>query len=179
MGFGYELDEKDVLFSTIIDLYRMYRYVKELKCQVKVVTDIKVTPCLIKPILDGSVDVEITLFLERIKGLGEYVLWTPSLEWKDIICWERYDKIIFYYTGHGVRGHIIVPKHDYDQGKDNTLSVYDLRDIIISHSTPDSQILCLFDSCFAPTLCLPFYFANQYFKRQNLHSVMYSSQHVM
>ena len=173
MGFGYESNPEMRLLSTIIDLYRMYKYTKELGCEVRVITDIQETCCLIKPILDGVIDMDITLFLDTLRKRSEYILWNPSLDWKEMICWEKYDKIIFYYTGHGIRGYIVLPDHDRGH---NTLSVYTLRDIILNYSRKNSQILCLFDSCFAPILSLPFYFCDNHFKRT---VGQYCSQHIL
>lgn len=68
---------------------------------------------------------------------------------------EKYgfdDRLILYYSGHGVNNNILLPN-------DEELSFYDFRDIILYYLNPTVEIFWILDCCNPQGLQLPYKFS--------------------
>lgn len=167
---GFEYNENK-LTGSIIDLYLGYRWCKRYNYKVCIITDIKVKSeeywknnreLLDKAINEEIVDKDIIKFTENIEKI--YII-NKEKEFKlyirEIIKNIIYDnKLIIYYSGHGVNDNILLP--DKSQ-----IAFISFRDIIIKNIRGDVEIFWILDCCNATGLNLPYKLSNNSFMLSN------------
>lgn len=156
IGFDYTKSPNwSTLPGIIIDLYLMYKIFNILSpdniCVITdIIYDIK-TNKVKQAIIDQIVDANILEFIESIKERQQHTEFSNYENFKNTI--SKYfinsGKLIIYYTGHSENGYIILP----DETK---LSFNEFRDIIISSSKFNSDILIITDCCEGTGMGFPY-----------------------
>jgi len=148
IGFEYK---NNILPGTLIDLYHCYKWCKSFGCNISTLTDIK--------------EVDIELLYNAIDNklankdlLNFYNIMQPIIIFDNLIdellkiLKNRVpdDKLIIYYTGHGVLyDNLVMP--------DETLiSMKKLKSIILENVSISTEIFIVFDCCNPDGMGLPF-----------------------
>jgi hypothetical protein len=124
IGFEYK---KNILSGMMFDIQNAYKWCKSFNCEIHVFTDKKLKPKF--NLIGSSLDLfsKLDLILKNIKD----------------------DKLIIYYTGHGVDESMLMP--------DNQLvSFINFRDRILNIINPYVEIFWILDCCNPNGLYLPF-----------------------
>jgi hypothetical protein len=167
IGFSYS--GKFSLPGIIVDLYLVYQYCRRCHFdKIIVITDIQCDPVdMTTLVIDNVVDINIFTFITDLKSEKSYLLFNPfqfQEQLTKVLSHGKhigsdnlngnYDKLFFYYTGHGLNGGLRLPDL-------TILTTETLRKIIFrrNDSSEDNwkKIFCLFDCCHADGLKLPFH----------------------
>lgn len=155
IGFEYK---NDILPGTLIDLYQCYSWSKSFGCNIYTLTDIKeVNIELLHNAIDNKLaNKDILNFYNIINpiiifdNLFDELLKILNKEILD-------DKLIIYYTGHGVLyDNLVMP--------DETLiSMKKLKSIILENVKITTEIFIILDCCNPDGMGLPFKLKNNLF----------------
>lgn len=158
IGFEYKFNS---LTGAIIDIYNAYKWCESFGCNIKIFTDIeqiKDYEILKQSINKKFTQPDILGFYNRIPHMtivnnGQTLL-------TSIIKFIKYgipdNKLIIYYSGHGVKESMVMP--------DKTLLPFiDFRENIMNSLTKYTEIFCILDCCNPNGLHLPFKLENNAF----------------
>ena len=155
IGFSY-----DNLPSTIADIYHVYSYYKNLDYNLYICTDI-IEPINIEDrislLTSGSVDDKFISFVSKtfdciktvVKDKQSLIDWFRSIEL------SKDNRLIIYYTGHGIENNILLPNGDRLTSYQFRNHVLDIGDI---SNQPKSNIFIIIDCCNPHGFFLPFKF---------------------
>ena len=148
IGFEYK---NDILPGTLIDLYHCYKWCKSFGCNINVLTDIKeVNYELLHNAIDNKLaNKDLLKFYDNIQpiiisdNLIDEIL--KILKTKIID-----DKLIIYYTGHGVLyDNLVMPNEDL-------ISMKKIKSIIVNNVPISTEIFIILDCCNPDGMGLPF-----------------------
>jgi hypothetical protein len=177
IGFEYKgTDKWNTLPGIPVDLYQAYRYFNHITKNILVFTDITQdyrTSILKRAILDGYVDSNLLSFIEDTKDKNQYTQYISTQKGGynnnnfdptiiDFI--KGVDRLVFYYTGHGKEGNIILPDDTY-------VSLDYIRDLLINHTGKKCQILSLLDCCQSSGMKLPYVISNGLYKLNCVNTI--------
>lgn len=160
IGFQYNSsDEHNILPGTIIDLYHAYKWCKSFCREITIFTDI--TTIHDWKIVDHAielniVDMEILTFINEIPKIivSDKIMLLSQISEK---LSTEIDKLIIYYTGHGVTNSLTMPNNDH-------LLAIDFRNNILNSLSPYCEIFWILDCCSPNGLNLPFTLHNKIFR---------------
>lgn len=153
---GFQYKEHRFLNGYLLDLFRAYQYAKSINCsQIVILTDDD--PAYPETIASHVQDDNITLEIYNF-------LWVPiDTDYQVIRALSKDDvihhlartrspdqKIFFYYTGHGCSQGLECPDSSIIESQD-------LRDALVDHN----QAFFIIDSCYTPSLYLPYIYGSQ------------------
>jgi hypothetical protein len=109
----------NLLPGVVVDLYRMYRYAKEVMgADCIILTDVEGDESarnLIRAILDSGNTDGLLNFISTVEARGELIHWTRDLDLdplrRAMALTRGRRRVMFYFTGHGENGNIIAPDH--------------------------------------------------------------------
>lgn len=155
IGFSYKN-----LTSTITDIYQAYSYFRLHSYDIRVCSDV-IDPIniqnYIEVMIHNEVDDQFTKFVQhQFHQIKDTVVDKDSLlGWFSSIrnSFRDINKLIVYYTGHGVDNHLVLPDNSH-------FSSLEFRSSILSLVQPDksSEVLVIMDCCSPSGLYLPFRF---------------------
>jgi len=164
IGFRYSTN---VLPTVTIDLYRAYRYFKELTTDLTYITDMK-------PIIYPTNMIELSETSEIGGDIAEFLETdnTKRAHNKDELIkamgGSDAERVVIYYSGHGVDGNLLLPD-------DTHLSSLTFRSII-TKAYPKASFFIITDCCNATGLSLPYHLESNHFKLSSFPSL---SEHKM
>lgn len=157
IGFQYSpntFNSRSHLPGIAVDLYQAYvASVAMCPDQIIVITDInsdQKTSVLMKAIIDSIVDSDILTFIETAKSRQQYYRYRQRSDLMHVIaktCYQA-DQVFFYYSGHAMNGHILLP--------DDQVLMTDLRDLLCTSVNRTGDIFITMDCCNGTGLGLPF-----------------------
>ena len=165
IGFEYK---KNTLPGTIIDIYHAYTWCKSFSCNTHIFTDIdhiKDIESINIAINKGIVTKDILTFLKHFQFKSENMIKNKNVintkeDFISKICSAqgKFDnKLIIYYSGHGLDESIILPSGEHFLFKD-------FRDMIIQKLDKFVEIFWILDCCNPNGLYLPYKLTNNMFK---------------
>lgn len=195
IGFSYNKNNEDLhrhhLPGILIDIYRVYKYTKQLTDNIIIITDLRSESDtkiveLKDSIINNNVDIEILNFLGIIKNSGLLHEYTTKKDLLTTIKREVHlkSKIFIYYTGHSLHGNILLPTMNNeicylsDNPTDFTLNFSILRDAL-STSVPEAQIMVILDCCGSQGLHLPYKLQNQIYNLTSRSDKKYPLQEII
>ena len=160
IGFEYSHNR---LSGTIIDLYYAYKWCKSWDCDVYVLTDMEhvMHPEILQMAINmGIVDEDIISFYDSISSRRVIVHNISDIlqSISKILCSGSVldNKLVIYYTGHGVTDCIVVPDTSH-------LLLTDFRDCVVNGLNPSVEIFWILDCCNPNGLYLPYKLENNTF----------------
>lgn len=160
IGFSYIKSKQQETLPVISDIRKVYDHFCNFEdITISVITDIESLSSR------EDVDTSDLYFLSNIKAFQQYKLYTNSNDFLNFIRAKvkTKDKIIVYYSGHGSKKNIILPKSEaqvsliFEPQKDQHKIPYQtFRDTILYASHRNGQVLFLMDCCAGNGLDLPF-----------------------
>lgn len=150
IGFEYTFNS---LEGAIIDLYQAHKWCQSFGCQINILTDIQSIkdPGNLRSVIDKNLaGKDLLTFYHRVnpgivndkKGLLDDIIKILTLGIPD-------NKLIIYYSGHGVKDSMVMP--------DRTLLPFiDFRDNILSYLNPYVEIFWILDCCNPNGMNLPY-----------------------
>lgn len=173
IGFEYiNSKEWKSLPGIPVDLYQAYVNSMKISKNIKVFTDLTKdyrTTILQRAIIDGYADSNLLSFIEDIKEKQQYILYQSEKKNNYVV--NNFENVItnvlrndrnkdvthifIYFTGHAKNGHIILPD-------DTHVSLTHLKDLIVSNTNPDCQIVVILDCCQSNGMDLPYIFNGNY-----------------
>jgi len=161
VGLGYRESSSDALPGVVVDLYRMYKYAEKVISprEICVVTDItreENIENLREVLLDGKSGSDILCFFQNVQRL---VPWTraSNISPRDLfsrIC-RGNSRVLWYFTGHGKNGCMVLP----DGSVESMQSImHSVRDAMCdgTESAHARELLWIIDCCHSSNLGLPF-----------------------
>jgi len=148
IGFEYK---NDMLPGTLIDLYHCYKWCESFGCNINVLTDIKEvdTKLLYTAIDNNLANKDILKFYDTINpiiisnNLIEEILKILKNGISD-------NKLILYYTGHGILyDNLVMPD-------DSLISMKKLKNSILGNVSNITEIFIILDCCNPDGMGLPF-----------------------
>lgn len=148
IGFEYTNDK---LPGTLIDLYHCYKWCGSFGCDINILTDIKKvdTKLLYEAIDNNLANKDVLQFYDNINpiiisnNLIEEILKILKNEITD-------NKLILYYTGHGVLyDNLVMPD-------DSLISMKKLKNVILDNVSAITEIFIVLDCCNPDGMGLPF-----------------------
>lgn len=170
IGFKYS---KTVLYSTIIDIYIVYSYYRNLGYKIYIATDIVDLNDydMLELYTSGVIDDKYQDFKDNFRTLSNLV--NDGEELDDFFMNIKLTsdrRLLVYYTGHGKKDHIVLPNGKYH--------ILDFRSKIIGISEEldsiGSQIFLIMDCCHPHGMYLPFLY-----NRETSKYVMISNHYVL
>ena len=155
IGFEYK---NDILPGTLIDLYHCYKWCKSFNCDIFVMTDIKeVNIELLYNAIDNKLcNKDLLKFYEKINPIIIYdnlIDEILKIMEKNIVD----EKLIIYYTGHGVLyDNLVMPN-------EQLISMKRLKSIILENLPISVEIFIILDCCNPDGMGLPFKLKNNTF----------------
>ena len=154
--FEYQIKQ---LPGAIIDLYHAYKWSKSYGYETYIFTDIKKTniELLQSAVLNDDIDDDILTFYKKLEN--KYIVTNSDdlmFKIKSVLDMED-DKLIIYYSGHGIEDNIIMPNK-------SLLSFISFRDNILESLSDYVEIFWILDCCNPNGLNLPFKFNNNSFE---------------
>jgi hypothetical protein len=149
IGFEYK---NDYLPGTIIDLYHCYKWCKSFNCVTKILTDIEnVNEDILRDAIDNKLArKDLLKFYDSASPTIISNLTTLIAEIRNIINNIYDNRLIIYYTGHGVSyDNLVLPD-------DTLLSMNDLKKIILENTLSTTEIFIVLDCCNPNGIGLPF-----------------------
>lgn len=149
IGFQYNAD---ILPGCLIDLYHAWKWCDRGNFNIYILTDIKYPNySMIERAIEKKImDADAFQFFNNVKELLKSVYTSKDflkiLETIDISCEE---KLMIYYSGHGLREGISFPDK-------STLNYIDFRNIIAEKATIYTEIFWILDCCNCSNLSLPY-----------------------
>jgi hypothetical protein len=151
IGFEYEFNS---LPGAIIDLYRSYEWCRSFNCETHIFTDIKFIKdpenlifCVNKRITDAG----ILTFYENI--ISKTIVFDGAQLIASIVRLIEHgvpdNKLIIYYTGHGVKKSMMMPNK-------TLLPFIDFRDNLLKFLDSYTEIFWILDCCNPNGLHLPY-----------------------
>ena len=163
LGLKYEKEIRE-LPGIIIDLYKIYLFCKSFGSieTIRIVSDITVeesVTTLSSPALTGIVSPGIISFIGDRKKDDTLLEYKSEEDFRGILSvyYSEEDKVMFYYTGHGIRNGIQLPKHEF-------LKYTDLKNLIFKTIEPRAECLIILDCCHCNDLSFPFILEDQNWK---------------
>ena len=161
IGFEYTVNP---LVGTIIDLYHAISWCSSSGCDIHLFTDItKIDASIIQQAVDHKMaHPDILTFYDRIesklivraaRSLQEGIARVLSLGVPD-------NKVIIYYSGHGVKDCMVMPDH-------SVLPFIDFRDDILNSLNPYVELFWILDCCNPNGLHLPYRLSHNSFTLSN------------
>jgi len=158
IGFEYTFNS---LTGAIIDIYNAYKWCRSFGCKIYVLTDIEQInniDTLKVAIRRKIVDNDILTFYNKITE--KYIISTSQIMIETISKILRNkisdDKLIIYYSGHGVKDSLVMPNKDL-------LPFIGLRDIVASNISSYTETFWILDCCNPNGLHLPYRLDNNMF----------------
>lgn len=166
---GFECkNSSSPLIGALIDLYHAYNWCKSFHCTIYIITDIvkmDYTDNLRQAIIRKIADDRLLTFYEEIKSQIKMVIQDKQLIdcLQQILCpsWNETrstdnrdkiipdDKLIIYYSGHGVKDSMVMPDN-------SNIPFIKLRDMITGAVGPFTEIFWILDCCNPNGLHLPY-----------------------
>lgn len=148
IGFEYK---NDILPGTLIDLYHCYKWCKSFNCVTYILTDIKEINI---EILHNAIDNKLAnkSLLNFYNIMNPIIIYDNLIDELSKILKNKIqdDKLIIYYTGHGVLyDNLVMPN-------DSLLSMKKLKNIILENVIISTEIFFIFDCCNPDGMGLPF-----------------------
>jgi hypothetical protein len=155
IGFEYK---NDILPGTLIDLYHCHKWCKSFGCTINILTDIKEinTELLYNAIANKLANKSLLNFYDITKPI---IIFDNLIDELLNILKQKIidDKLIVYYTGHGVLyDNLVMPN-------ENLLSMKKLKSIILENVPKSTEIFLIFDCCNPDGMGLPFKLKNNSF----------------
>lgn len=156
----FEYEHKP-LTGAIIDLYHAYKWCKSFNCKINVFTDIeyiKDSSILEAAFEKNIVEDDIMTFYENIDS--KYIVNNSSellSELNNILDISKDNKIIIYYSGHGVENNAIMPNKEL-------FSFISFRNKLLDLFDSYTEIFWILDCCNPNGLNLPFKLKNNSFE---------------
>jgi hypothetical protein len=151
VGFEYSFNP---LPGAIIDLYHCYKWLQSFNCETYVLTDIESIhdPDNLRHCIDKNIaDSDLITFYDSISSKfivrDGYELMTSII--RLIKTGVRNNKLVIYFTGHGVRTCLVMPNK-------SLLSFVDFRDNLLDNLEPYTEIFWILDCCNPSGLHLPY-----------------------
>lgn len=150
IGFEYGINK---LPGVTIDLYHCYKWCKTFNCDINILSDASPPKNTIihRALRDKLVDFDVSNFYGKIENrykVNTKLDLTRSI--KDILSNNIIDnKLIIYYTGHGVENEIILPD-------ESLLSLDELKRNMISVINSTVEIFWILDCCNPSGMKLPY-----------------------
>jgi len=157
IGFEYTFNS---LTGALVDLYHAFKWCQSFNCDIHVFTDIELVKDYnnLRRVIDLKIaEPDILSFYERIPSMT-IVRNRTSLLRSLIRILENVsdDKVIIYYSGHGVKDSMVMP--------DKTLlSFINFRDTILDILQPYVEIFLILDCCNPNGMRLPYKLNNNCF----------------
>lgn len=151
IGFEYKFNP---LPGALIDLYHAFTWCRSFDCDIHILTDITYVndlEKLNKIVNDGIADPNLMTFYEHIPSkfiIHNYHSLLASIT-KILKSSIRDNKIIIYYSGHGMKDCMIMPDR-------SLLSFIAFRNSILNSITPYVELFCILDCCNPNGLNLPY-----------------------
>lgn len=177
VGFHYPSTEGiQPIPGILVDLYRMARYCAIQKMDYYVFTDYRTNPTIdemLPSMIQGHVDSGVDTWLEFIKKNNKYCyIDKESQLWAEMSSKiSPLNHILFYFTGHGTKGTIVLPSNE-------KISIHWLSYLFTQKMDIYSQLFFIIDCCEA-------FFHNQWkynfstqTKKLNTHDSIKSTHHV-
>ena len=156
IGFEYK---NNILPGTLIDIYHCYNWCKSFGCNINVLTDIKeVNIDLLYNAIDNKLaNKSILKFYDNINPIiisNNLIEELQKILQKEIID----NKLIVYYTGHGVLyDNLVMPD-------DSLFSMKKLKNIILESVPTSTEIFLILDCCNPDGMGLAFKLNNNSFR---------------
>lgn len=173
IGFEYK---NDILPGTLVDLYHCYKWCKSFGCNVITLTDIKEVDI---ELLHNAIDNK----LAKKDLLNFYNVIQPILVFDNLIDELLKilknkipdNKLIIYYTGHGVLyDNLVMPD-------ESLISMKKLKSIILENVSISTEIFIILDCCNPDGMGLPFKLKNNSFglSSTNMKSVSFIEHKIL
>jgi hypothetical protein len=140
--FSYHNNYLDNIFipleNIVVDLYNMLTYVKSIGCKYKdilLLTDIvndSNEAYLLQLVLKGYVRSEIHTMIKNLKEHNSYIHISNMSNLRSIIKSEcdKYNRILFYYSGHGSYDRFVIPNNININNNINNIEYYYINDVL-------------------------------------------------
>lgn len=155
IGFEYK---NDMLPGTLIDLYHCHKWCKSFGCTINVLTDIKeINIKLLHSAIDNKLANKCLLKFYNI--INPIIIFNNLIDELNRILKNGIsdDKLIIYYSGHGVLyDNLVMPDG-------SLLSMKKLKSIILENVSISTEIFFIFDCCNPDGMGLPFKLNNNSF----------------
>lgn len=157
IGFKYKREFKE-LPGIVIDLYHAYLYSKKIRSEIHIITDIITDESVLflkNVVFGGLVHSDIISFISNIKNTEEYHPYVSEEQFEEDISniIRDCDQLFFYYTGHGEKNELLLPKNE-------KIELKRFRDIILINTARNSQIFSIMDCCNGSNFGIPFKLKN-------------------
>lgn len=162
--FGFQYKDKYEIPGIIIDIFRVYHFLRKARRKILVITDIEEDKSMSElaiSIAEKSTDARIFSFIETLKSRGEYQFWNSVPYVQQLVetnCFEA-EKIFIYYTGHAIQKEFIFPISSGEMEKVETTT---FTRWIYNNCKDDAEILFFLDCCNTSNLDLPFLLSMDY-----------------
>lgn len=158
IAFKYQVN---ILYGALVDLYHAYKWCKSFGCDITMITDFSAAEIDINDMRavikkdyadDDLLDFYHQNSIQIVHNEKEFLSFLGKIldECTD-------ERLIVYYSGHGVKDHLIMP----DQ---NPLFFLAFRDTIINNLAYKVEIFCILDCCNPDGLYLPYKLINNTFR---------------
>lgn len=150
--------------ATIADIYLSYSWARHIGCcKILIITDNTekiITKQIRDLVVEGEISSEIENFYSDHLNIRHYI--DISTFEKDVktVCINA-KRVLFYYSGHGTAGDLILPHYNHNAGYIKSVgvqrvSIDNILKPIIYPTVPTSQIFIILDSCESSNAYLPF-----------------------
>lgn len=160
IGFEYIINK---LPGSYIDIYNAYNWCNSFNCDNYIITDTdydKNKPNIVSGIKNNNLDINI----HSIDTYPKIIINNSDDLCSNIKTILNYgvsdNKLIIYYSGHGVNNNMLMPNNTY-------LSFNDFKNVILSNTNSSVEIFLILDCCNPNGLSLPYKLDDNYFKLVN------------
>lgn len=175
IGFEYKID---ILPGTIIDLYHCYKWCQSFTSNIKILTDITCDSnksLLSEAIKNKLVKKDIYKFYDTVNPIIIFDNLIPEIT--EIIKNDLVDnKLIIYYTGHGVsHNNLVMPN-------ESLLSTILFKNELLKAIPNTTEIFMIFDCCNPNGMNLPFKLSNNNFRLSlcdNINNVDFTEHKIL